>query len=120
MSSLRVLTYNTQCRSWGMEAGAQGSLFPVTSTEERAVRSACNGDRLGELVLPRSGRAVLVGDRVGAQKDDPAAAGVGDEEVRHQWTLAHAVRASTRHAEISRVGRSPSRRNSVSSRCNSS
>ncbi|HEU5203731.1 MAG TPA: endonuclease/exonuclease/phosphatase family protein, partial [Candidatus Limnocylindrales bacterium] len=36
MSSLRVLTYNTQCRSWGMEAGAQGSLFPVTSTEERA------------------------------------------------------------------------------------
>lgn len=33
---LRVLTYNVQFRSWGMEAGAQGSLTPYTSVEERA------------------------------------------------------------------------------------
>jgi endonuclease/exonuclease/phosphatase family metal-dependent hydrolase len=36
MGGLRVLTYNTQCRSWGMEAGAQGRLDPVTSVEDRA------------------------------------------------------------------------------------
>jgi endonuclease/exonuclease/phosphatase family metal-dependent hydrolase len=36
MGGLRILTYNTQCRSWGMEAGAQGTLTPVTSVEERA------------------------------------------------------------------------------------
>ena len=35
-NSLRVLTYNTQMRSWGMEVGAQGDLFPEDSTEERA------------------------------------------------------------------------------------
>ena len=33
---LRVLTYNVQFRSWGMELGAQGSLTPYTSVEERA------------------------------------------------------------------------------------
>ncbi len=33
---LRVLTYNVQMRSWGMEVGAQGSLTPVTSVEKRA------------------------------------------------------------------------------------
>jgi hypothetical protein len=33
---LRVLTYNVQFRSWGMEAGAQGSLTPYTSVETRA------------------------------------------------------------------------------------
>lgn len=36
MRRLRVLTYNVQFRSWGMEAGAQGSLTPYTSVEERA------------------------------------------------------------------------------------
>lgn len=35
-TSLRVLTYNVQMRSWGMEVGAQGSLTPYTSVEERA------------------------------------------------------------------------------------
>lgn len=35
-SSLRVLTYNVQMRSWAMEVGAQGSLTPFTSVEERA------------------------------------------------------------------------------------
>jgi endonuclease/exonuclease/phosphatase family metal-dependent hydrolase len=35
-TSLRVLTYNVQMRSWAMEAGAQGSLTPVTSVESRA------------------------------------------------------------------------------------
>jgi endonuclease/exonuclease/phosphatase family metal-dependent hydrolase len=34
--SVRVLTYNVQMRSWGMEAGAQGSLTPSTSVEKRA------------------------------------------------------------------------------------
>ncbi len=33
---LRVLTYNVQFRSWGMEAGAQTTLTPVTSVETRA------------------------------------------------------------------------------------
>ena len=33
---LRVLTYNVQMRSWGMEVGAQDSLTPVTSVEKRA------------------------------------------------------------------------------------
>lgn len=33
---LRVLTYNVQMRSWGMEAGAQGTLTPITSVEKRA------------------------------------------------------------------------------------
>ena len=36
MSSVRVLTYNVQCRSWGMEVLAQGTLTPTTSAEERA------------------------------------------------------------------------------------
>jgi Endonuclease/Exonuclease/phosphatase family len=36
MSGVRVLTYNVQCRSWAMEALAQGSPFPEMSTEERA------------------------------------------------------------------------------------
>jgi hypothetical protein len=36
--SLRVLTYNVQMRSWGMEAGAQMTLTPTTSVEERAKR----------------------------------------------------------------------------------
>ena len=36
MSNVRVLTYNVQCRSWGMEVGAQGTLTPTTSAEERA------------------------------------------------------------------------------------
>lgn len=35
-TSLRVLTYNVQMRSWAMEVGAQGSLTPYTSVEERA------------------------------------------------------------------------------------
>lgn len=35
-ASLRVLSYNVQFRSWGMEAGAQGSLTPYTNVEERA------------------------------------------------------------------------------------
>lgn len=35
-TSLRVLTYNVQLRSWGMEAGAQGTLTPYTSVEARA------------------------------------------------------------------------------------
>jgi hypothetical protein len=35
-TSLRVLTYNVQMRSWGMEVGAQHSLTPYTSVEERA------------------------------------------------------------------------------------
>jgi len=35
-TSLRVLTYNVQMRSWGMEVGAQGSLTPYTSVEDRA------------------------------------------------------------------------------------
>jgi len=35
-SSLRVLTYNVQMRSWGMEVGAQKSLTPYTSVEDRA------------------------------------------------------------------------------------
>ena len=34
--SLRLLTYNTQMRSWGMEVLAQGNPFPVDSTEQRA------------------------------------------------------------------------------------
>ena len=34
--SLRVLTYNVQMRSWGMEAGARKSLTPTTSVEQRA------------------------------------------------------------------------------------
>ena len=33
---LRVLTYNVQFRSWGMEAGAQTTLTPITSVETRA------------------------------------------------------------------------------------
>ncbi len=36
-SSLRILTMNTQLRSYGMEALAQGNPDPNTSTEERAV-----------------------------------------------------------------------------------
>lgn len=40
--SLRILTYNVQMRSWGMEAGAQQTLTPVTSVEERAKRIAHN------------------------------------------------------------------------------
>lgn len=36
MGGLRIVTINTQCRSWGMEAGAQKSLTPYTSTEKRA------------------------------------------------------------------------------------
>ncbi|MCB8823321.1 endonuclease/exonuclease/phosphatase family protein [Microvirga rosea] len=36
MSSLRVLTYNTQMRSWGLEALAQRTFPPTTNTEERA------------------------------------------------------------------------------------
>lgn len=35
-SNVRVLTYNVQMRSWAMEVGAQGSLTPYTSVEERA------------------------------------------------------------------------------------
>jgi endonuclease/exonuclease/phosphatase family metal-dependent hydrolase len=35
-TSLRVLTYNVQMRSWGMEVGAQGSLTPITSAKDRA------------------------------------------------------------------------------------
>jgi endonuclease/exonuclease/phosphatase family metal-dependent hydrolase len=36
MDGVRIVTYNTQCRSWGMEAGAQGTLTPATSAEQRA------------------------------------------------------------------------------------
>ena len=36
MTNVRVLTYNVQCRSWGMEVLAQGTLTPTTSAEERA------------------------------------------------------------------------------------
>lgn len=35
-TSLRVLTYNVQMRSWGLEALAQGSLTPYENVEERA------------------------------------------------------------------------------------
>jgi hypothetical protein len=35
-TSLRVLTYNVQLRSWGMEVLAQKSLTPYTSVELRA------------------------------------------------------------------------------------
>src|SRR5262245_53508972 len=39
-ASLRILTYNTQLRSWGMEALAQETLFPTTSAESRAATIA--------------------------------------------------------------------------------
>lgn len=36
MQPLRILTFNTQLRSWGMEAGADKSLFPSENAEPRA------------------------------------------------------------------------------------
>lgn len=36
MPGLRLLTYNTQMRSWGLEALAQGSIDPTTSVETRS------------------------------------------------------------------------------------
>jgi hypothetical protein len=36
IGGLRIVTLNTQCRSWGMEAGAQKDLTPKVNAEDRA------------------------------------------------------------------------------------
>lgn len=40
--SLRILTYNTQLRSWAMEVGADGWIFPSETAEQRAKLIAQN------------------------------------------------------------------------------